>query len=81
MPYSKKLSELKVKHEPLHAGRGSVGKTAVVGLRERGGRTIAYPVANTDKECLQGAVLDNVEVGTQLMTDESTIPLFNRGIV
>jgi hypothetical protein len=33
------------KHESkkLHAGRGSVGKTAVVGLRERGGRVIAHP--------------------------------------
>jgi hypothetical protein len=62
------------KHESkkLRSGRGSVGKTAVVGLRERGGRTIAYPVPNTDKENLEGAVLENVEVGTQLMTDEST---------
>ena len=62
------------KHETkkLRSGRGSVGKTAVVGLRERGGRTIAYPVPNTDKENVEGAVLENVEVGTQLMTDEST---------
>jgi transposase-like protein len=62
------------KHEwkKLRAGRGSVGKTAVVGLRERGGRVIAYPVENTDKEALQGAVLDNVEIGSQVMTDEAS---------
>jgi transposase-like protein len=62
------------KHESkkLRAGRGSVGKTAVVGLRERGGRTIAFPVENTDKENLQGAVLDNVEIGSQVVTDEAS---------
>jgi transposase-like protein len=62
------------KHESkkLRAGRGSVGKTAVVGLRERGGRTVAFPVENTDKECLQGAVLENVEIGSQVMTDEAS---------
>jgi transposase-like protein len=31
----------KHEHKKLKAGRGSVGKTAVVGLRERGGRTVA----------------------------------------
>jgi transposase-like protein len=62
------------KHESkkLRMGRGSVGKTAVVGLRERGGRTIAFPVENTDKEALQGAVLDNVEIGSKVMTDEAS---------
>jgi hypothetical protein len=43
-----------------------------VGLRERGGRTIAFPVENTDKENLQGAVLDNVEIGSQVVTDETS---------
>ena len=62
------------KHESkkLRMGRGAVGKIAVVGLRERGGRTIAFPVENTDKEALQGAVLDNVEIGSQVMTDEAS---------
>jgi transposase-like protein len=62
------------KHESkkLRYGRGSVGKTAVVGLRERGGRTIAFPVENTGKENLQGAVLDNVEIGSQVVTDETS---------
>jgi transposase-like protein len=56
----------------LRAGRGSVGKTAVLGLRERGGRTIAMTVKNTGKETIQTAILDNVEVGSCLFTDEAT---------
>ena len=52
------------KHESkkLNAGRGSVGKVAVVGLRERGGRAIAHPVSSTDKEALQRAIMEHVEV-------------------
>ena len=56
----------------LNAGRGAVGKTAAVGLRERGGRVIAHPVDSTDKEALQGAIMEHVEVGSQLMTDEAS---------
>ncbi|MGH9589404.1 MAG: IS1595 family transposase [Terracidiphilus sp.] len=55
----------------LRSGRGPVGKTAVMGLRERGGRTIAMPVENTDKETLQNAIYDNVQLGSTLMTDEA----------
>lgn len=49
-----------------------MGKVAVVGLRERGGRVIAHPVANADKEALQGAIMQHVEIGSQIMTDEAT---------
>jgi transposase-like protein len=61
------------KHESkkLKAGRGAVGKTAVMGLRERGGRTIAMKVENTDRETLQNAIYDNVQLGSTLMTDEA----------
>src|SRR3989337_558070 len=46
------------KHEgkKLKAGRGAVGKTAVLGMRERGGRTKAGVVANTTANTLQRAV-------------------------
>src|SRR5579864_4616101 len=39
----------------LHAGRGSVGKATVIGMRERGrdGRTFAKHVAGTDAATLQ----------------------------
>lgn len=62
----------KHEHKKLKAGRGSVGKTAVMGLRERGGRVIAKTVENTDKETLQQAIFDHVEVGSQIMTDEAS---------
>ena len=57
-------------HKKLKAGRGTVGKTAVLGMRERGGRTIAMPLASTNAECLQTAIQANVEVGSTLFTDE-----------
>ena len=64
----------KAKHasKRLHAGRGGVGKTAVIGLRERGGRTVAKPIAATDAENLQGAIHDHVEIGSTLHTDNAT---------
>jgi len=43
-----------------------------VDLHKRGVKTIAYPVEYTGKENLHGAVLEHVEIGSQLMTDEST---------
>lgn len=62
----------KNKHESkkLHRGRGTVNKTAVVGMRERGGRTVAMLVANTDRETLIQAVQENVVEGSMLHTDE-----------
>jgi transposase-like protein len=61
------------KHESkkLHMGGGPVGKKAVVGLRQRGGRTIAMPIDKTDRETLQNAIYDNVQLGSTLMTDEA----------
>ena len=38
----------KHEHKKLHAGRGTVGKTAVLGMRERGGRTKAASGHGTD---------------------------------
>jgi transposase-like protein len=61
------------KHEwkKLKAGRGTVGKTPVLGMRERGGRTVAMPIEGTDKETIQAAVQRHVEVGSIVDTDES----------
>lgn len=60
------------KHESkkLKMGRGFTGKTVVMGLRERGGRTLAMTVAGTDRQTLQNAIIDNVEIGSTLITDE-----------
>lgn len=54
----------------LRAGRGTVGKRAVVGMRERGGRTRAKPVRNTDAATLHPIIFKHIEVGSMLHTDE-----------
>ena len=51
-------------------GRGTVGKTAIVGMRERGGRTKAKMVNSVDAGTLHAAVHENIEVGSVLHTDE-----------
>ena len=61
------------KHESkkLKAGRGTVGKVAVVGAHtRRGGKVKATPVAATDKENLQEFVHDTAAPGAQVYTDE-----------
>jgi transposase-like protein len=70
------------KHESkkLKMGRGSVGKTPVVGLRERGGRTLALTVGNTDQKTIQNVIFENVEVGSYLMTDEHSAYVGLNGI-
>jgi len=51
-------------------GRGPVGKVAVMGIRERGGRTRANVIENRTIQTIQGEIHKNVEVGSQLYTDE-----------
>ena len=55
----------------LNAGRGPVGKIAVVGAKERNGRVRAQPIASTDKATLQGFVADTVAIGSTVYTDEA----------
>jgi transposase-like protein len=57
-------------HKKLRAGRGAVGKTAILGMRERGGRTKAKPVANTDGASLQPEIHASVQAGSTIHTDE-----------
>lgn len=54
----------------LNLGRGPVGKQPVLGMRERGGRTIAMPIPNTELPTIQQAIYDNIEIGSALFTDE-----------
>jgi transposase-like protein len=63
------------KHEAkkLKAGRGSVGKVAVLGMRERGGRTFATPITERSLTAIHGAIHDNVEIGSQLYSDDSIV--------
>jgi transposase-like protein len=60
----------KHEHKKLKAGRGSVGKTAVLGMRERGGRVHAKVIADVDINTVQNEIHGAVEVGSQLYTDE-----------
>lgn len=60
----------KHEHKKLKAGRGSVGKTPVLGMRERGGRTRAMVVTSTDAGTIQNEIHGKVEAGSQLYTDE-----------
>ena len=59
-------------HKKLRAGRGPVGKTAVVGAKDREtGLITARPIAFTDRADLQGFVLESTDVGSVVYTDEA----------
>jgi transposase-like protein len=60
----------KAKREKKIKGRGSVGKTAVMGLLERKGNVRAKVIESTDRETLHAGVKENVETGANLFTDE-----------
>jgi transposase-like protein len=58
------------KRKEVIQGRGSVGKTAVMGLLERKGRVLAKVIQNTNRETLHAEVKNNVEKDSNLFTDE-----------
>ena len=59
-------------HKKLRAGRGAVGKAAVVGARDRAtGKVSAAVVASTDAATLQGFVRQNTEPTATVYTDEA----------
>jgi transposase-like protein len=66
------LEANKHEHKKLKAGRGSVGKTAVLGMRERGvgGRTYATVIPDTGLATIQNEIHGAVQVGSQLYSDE-----------
>ncbi len=51
-------------------GRGNTGKTAVVGIVERGGRVVAKVVPNTGRAVIEPFVAQNVLPGARVNTDE-----------
>ena len=75
------------KHESkkLHAGRGPVGKQPVLGLRERGGKSVAMPIDGTDGATLRAAVQSHVAPGSTVYTDEhrgyNALSGYSRGTV
>lgn len=62
----------KNKHESkkLHAGRGTVGKAIVAGIKQRGGSVVASVIPGTSTRTLQSFVRVNVAGGSTLYTDE-----------
>jgi transposase-like protein len=63
----------KNKHEAkkLHAGRGGVGKVAVVGIRDENDQVRATPVADTTGRTLVGFIEANAPAGATVVTDEA----------
>ena len=64
----------KNKHESkrLHAGRGPVGKTAVVGAKDRAtGKVAAQVVEHVNALHLQSFVVDKAQLGATVYTDEN----------
>jgi len=60
-------------NKKLHAGRGPVGKTAVLGMKERGGRMQARLSGQMTFDEIHGSIHESIEPGTQLYTDDSAI--------
>jgi len=54
------------------AGRGAVGKTAVIGALNREGGVVARPVKNTKASTLHSFIISNVEHGATVITDSFT---------
>ena len=54
----------------LNAGRGTVGKQPVMGMKERGGPIRALPISRTDKTTLHGVIDANIATGATVYTDD-----------
>jgi transposase-like protein len=58
------------KKKMLAGRRGAVGKTAVIGMRQRDGRTIAETIRGVDAETLTKEISGKVAPGSTLYTDD-----------
>lgn len=54
----------------LKQGRGAVGKSAVLGMRERGGRTVAMLVEDVNTANLHRAIHTHIDPGSMIHSDE-----------
>lgn len=64
------LEKNKKAGKKLKAGRGTAGKQAVLGLRQRGGKTIAKPIAGTDQPTLHREIQQHVDPDSVVCTDD-----------
>ena len=53
-----------------NSGRGPSGKQPVLGMRERGGNSVAKPIDATDSATLHREIVKHVEPGSAVYTDE-----------
>jgi transposase-like protein len=58
-------------HRKFIRGRGTVGKTAVIGMREKGGRVKAMPISHVDSYTISSVINKNVASDSELHTDEN----------
>ena len=56
----------------LNAGRGPIGKTAVIGAKQRGGKVVAQPVSHTDEATLMKFVEETIHPDSTIYTDGSS---------
>ena len=56
-------------NKKLHAGRGSVGKTVVIGVRDQNGQVRAMPVEKASGPVLRAFIGSNVPDGATIVTD------------
>ena len=58
-------------HKKLRSGRGTVGKTAVAGAKDRGtGKVSARVVEDTSRATLQPFVIEHAQAGATVFTDD-----------
>jgi len=63
----------KHEHKKLNLGTGGVGKTAVLGMKERNGRTRAIKLSEVNRASVQTMIRQNVEKGATINTDEYSV--------
>ncbi|MHA1540323.1 MAG: IS1595 family transposase [Alphaproteobacteria bacterium] len=64
------LEKNKHEHKKQNAGRGTVGKKAVVGAKQRNGEIVAKTIEKTTKKELHGFIGDVVEKESNVVTDD-----------
>jgi transposase-like protein len=57
-------------HKKLNAGRGTVGKAVVAGIKQRNGRVVATVVPGTSAKVLHGFIGKHVAPGATVYTDD-----------
>lgn len=59
------------KRGPLWSAQGGSGKQVILGMQQRGGQTLAFPIDNREKETLYDAVHAHVLPGSMIYTDDN----------